>query len=107
MFTNGDEEHQRFKLKKLGLTDELDVLVASSMLPAGKPDPRAFAHALSLVGVTSDEALMVGNSLANDIHGALTAGIDAVLVDRHDARPDPAVRRVRTLAELDFPPLSS
>lgn len=102
VFTNGDEEHQRFKLKKLDLADEIDILVASSMLPAGKPDPRAFAHALSLIGVTSDEALMIGNSLEKDVRGALAAGLHAVLLDRHDAHRNTDVCRVRTLAELDF-----
>ncbi|MGD7707474.1 HAD family hydrolase [Microlunatus sp. Y2014] len=102
VLTNGDEAHQRFKLEKLGLTNEVDVFVASSVLPAGKPDPRAFAHALDVVGVAHDDALMVGNSLRTDVLGALGAGVDAVLLDRHDRHPDADVRRIRSLAELDF-----
>ncbi|MFT4084602.1 MAG: HAD family hydrolase [Nocardioides sp.] len=102
VFTNGDEEHQRFKLDSLGLSAEVGVLVASSMLPAGKPDPRSFAHALALVGVTRDEAVMVGNSLEQDVHGARDAGMAGVLLDRHGRHSGADVPRVRTLAELDF-----
>lgn len=65
--TNGDEGHQRFKLKKLDLTDEIDV------------------HPHEVIGAATDEAVMVGNSLKNDVRGALAIELDAVLLDRHDA----------------------
>jgi putative hydrolase of the HAD superfamily len=102
VLTNGDEGQQRRKLDRLGLTSEVDLLVASSMLPAGKPDPRAYLHTVGLLGVDSDAALMVGDSLAKDIHGALAAGLPAVLLDRFGAHPDSGVRRIRTLGELTF-----
>lgn len=102
VFTNGDEEHQRFKLNRFGLTNEIDVLVASSTLPAGKPDPRAFRHALSRVGVAAHEAVMVGNSPGKDVRGAINAGLDAVLLDRHDVHSDMSAKRVRSLDDLTF-----
>lgn len=102
VLTNGNDDHQRFKLEKLDLTDEIDVMVASSTLPAGKPDPRAFLHAVDRVGVDRHEALMVGNSLDNDVRGALAAGLPAVLLDRLDAHPHADVRRVKSLNDLGF-----
>ncbi|HEY2506488.1 MAG TPA: HAD family hydrolase [Streptosporangiaceae bacterium] len=100
VFTNGDERHQRFKLSKLGLSDEIDILIASSGLPAGKPDPRAFAHALSRAGLTAGEALMVGDSLEKDVLGAIGAGLGAVLVDRYDRCLAAGVPRISSLREL-------
>ena len=82
-------------------TDELaevDVLVASSSLPAGKPDVRAFRGALARIGAHAEEALMIGDSLEEDVRGALRAGLDAVLVDRGG---DGRARDVRTVASLD------
>ena len=102
VLTNGDEEHQRFKVETLGLADHLDLMIASSVLPAGKPDPRAFAHALDLVGVAAHETLMVGNSLDHDVRGALAAGPHAVLLDRHDAHPGVDLDLVTTLDDLTF-----
>lgn len=102
ILTNGEEDHQRRKLERLGLTAEIDLLICSSMLSFGKPDPRAFAEALDLVGVAAAEALMVGDSLDIDIRGALAAGIDAVLLDRTDRHCDVEVRRIRCLDELDL-----
>jgi putative hydrolase of the HAD superfamily len=78
------------------------VMVASSSLPAGKPDPRAFQHMLGLLGLAADEALMVGDSLDKDVDGALAAGLPAVLLDRSGAHPGADVRRIRTLDELTF-----
>lgn len=102
ILTNGDEEHQRLKIGQVGLTAEIDVLVASSMLPAGKPDPRAFAGTLAILGLGADEALMVGDSLSRDVLGARVAGMNAVLVDRHGAHPAADVPTVATLDELTF-----
>ncbi|MBO0883412.1 MAG: HAD family hydrolase [Mycobacterium sp.] len=102
VLTNGDEEHQRFKLTKLSLLNEIDMLIASSALPAGKPDPRAFAHALDRIGVTPDQAVMIGDSLEKDVHGAMNAGLNAVLLDRRNAWPDIDVPRVKSLDGLTF-----
>ncbi len=102
LLTNGDEGHQRLKLNKLGLADEIDVLIASSMLPAGKPDPRAFRCAVERINVDANQALMIGDSLENDVRGALSAGLDAVLLDRHNTHHDTHVTRVRSLHDLTF-----
>ncbi|GIF38098.1 haloacid dehalogenase [Actinoplanes xinjiangensis] len=102
VLTNGDEGQQRRKLDRLGLAPEIDLMVASSSLPAGKPDPRAYRHVVDLLGVAAGAALMVGDSLVRDVRGALAAGLPAVLLDRFDAHPTTDVRRIRTLDELTF-----
>jgi len=101
VLTNGDAEQQRTKVERTGLAGEVDVVVASSELSAGKPDPRAYAEALARVGAAAHEAVMVGDSLVNDVRGALAAGLGAVLVDRLGEHPHVDVVRVTTLDELD------
>lgn len=103
ILTNGERAQQAQKLDALGLADEIDLLVCSSDLPAGKPDPAAFHAALQLAGVGPDEALMVGDSLDNDVHGALGAGVAAVLLDRTGRHTCTEVSRVSTLADLVLP----
>lgn len=102
VLTNGDEAQQRAKLDRIGLSTLVDVVVASSTLPAGKPDRRAFAAVLGHLRAEPSDALMVGDSLAHDVHGAMAAGLWAVLVDRHGRHYDADVRRVGSLDELDF-----
>jgi putative hydrolase of the HAD superfamily len=103
VLTNGDAEHQRHKMTQMGLLEHVDELISSSVLPASKPDPRAFAVALEVLGAEPRHALMVGNSLEADVRGALRAGLDAVLLDRDGSQAAASdVRRVSTLDELDF-----
>ena len=102
IFTNGNEDHQRQKLRLLGLEDEADALIASSSLPTGKPDPSAFHGALERVGVQASEALMIGNSIEKDVRGALRAGLEAILLDRSGESRDLDVRSVASLHELEF-----
>ncbi|XVU27380.1 HAD family hydrolase [Actinoplanes sp. CA-054009] len=102
VFTNGEEGQQRRKLERLGLAPEVDLLVSSSMLPAGKPDPRAFLHAVARVGVDASRALMVGDSLRKDVLGARAAGLAAVLLDRAGLHTGVEGARVTSLDELAF-----
>ncbi len=101
IFTDGEQSHQQLKLDLVGLREEVDLMICSSRLPAGKPDLRAFGAAVSRLGVPAAEILMVGDSLEKDVRGALDAGLDAVLLDRHDEHPDAQVRRIRTLDALN------
>lgn len=106
VLTNGDARQQRRKVERTGLAallDELGVpLLASSALPAAKPDPRAYAAACAALGVRPEACLMVGDSVANDVRGAVGAGLSAVLLDRYDEHRGVGVRRVRSLDELEF-----
>lgn len=101
VLTNGNTAHQRYKLDRLGLTAEIDELITGDDLPATKPDPRAFQYALERVGAAPTEALMVGDSLENDIRGAQAVGIQAVLIDREDLFAQAGVPRIRSLTELN------
>jgi putative hydrolase of the HAD superfamily len=69
-------------LERVGLGDRLDGVVTSAAVRARKPDPRLFAAALELAGCAPEEALHVGDTAAEDVEGALAAGIRALLIDR-------------------------
>jgi putative hydrolase of the HAD superfamily len=71
-------EEQRDKLAFCGLTAFVDVLVVSEEAGMSKPDPAIFRIALDRIGVEAAEAVMVGDSWANDVAGAHAAGIRAV-----------------------------
>jgi putative hydrolase of the HAD superfamily len=68
-----------------------------------KPHPSIFEAALGVVGVTAAEAMMVGDSLAQDIEGARRLGMRGVLVAR-SGRVEAAldgVPVIRSLRELE------
>jgi putative hydrolase of the HAD superfamily len=81
----------------------IDAAVSSAEHGFMKPHPSIFAAALQLVGVRPEEALMVGDSVRQDVDGALRAGLRAALLHRGGA-PHPAAD---TLRERDIPVLGS
>jgi putative hydrolase of the HAD superfamily len=53
-----------------------------------KPHESIFRAALELLGAAPDEAAMVGDSVEDDIEGALALGMRAFLIDREHRHPD-------------------
>jgi putative hydrolase of the HAD superfamily len=91
-------------LEFLKLAGAFDSITCSEDARALKPDGRVFAFALRLAQCQAREALMVGDSLERDVDGALAAGMQAILIDRHNARVTDAPRlrnlkRVPSLAK--------
>jgi putative hydrolase of the HAD superfamily len=80
----------------------IDVAVSSSQHGFMKPHPSIFEAALKLAGVSASEAMMVGDSLTQDVDGARRVGMRGVLVRRSecDDRNVADVPVVRTLLEL-------
>ncbi len=77
-----------------------EVVVASE--PSKKPAPEGFLKACEALGVVPGETAYVGDSIYNDVEGALGAGLVPVWLDRYgDPYPLPAgVHRVQSLDEL-------
>ncbi len=71
----------------------ISATVSSSDHGFMKPHPSIFAAALRLVDVPAAEAMMVGDSLRQDVEGALRAGMRAVLLCRGDT-PVPGATEV-------------
>jgi putative hydrolase of the HAD superfamily len=53
-----------------------------------KPHPTIFQAALDLLDVKPADAVMVGDSVEEDIEGAQAMGMRAILIDREDRHPD-------------------
>jgi putative hydrolase of the HAD superfamily len=84
---------------------QLHGLVAAAVSSAQhgycKPHPSIFEAALTQAGVEARAALMVGDSLAHDVHGARAVGMRGVLLHRGDGPPpDVDVPVIRNLTEL-------
>jgi putative hydrolase of the HAD superfamily len=69
-----------------------------------KPSAEIFLAAMTLVGVTPEESLMVGDSLRQDIEGGLAAGMRGVFLHRsldpHPQEHDLLARGVSTIRSL-------
>lgn len=86
----------------------ISATVSSSDHGLMKPHPSIFTAALHLLGVKAPDAVMVGDSVRQDVEGALGVGMRAVLLNRGDtAAPRvtgehrvPVIRSLRELPEL-------
>jgi putative hydrolase of the HAD superfamily len=96
LVSNGASDLQRTKLARTGLEEHFGAVVVSSDVGVGKPDPAVFLAALDALGVTPDEAVMVGNDRERDVAGAEAAGVRALWV-RHGTPGDGAVSDLREL----------
>ena len=69
---------------------------------AAKPELKAFLAVLAKMKVDPEEAVMVGDSLENDILPALALGIKPILIDRKGEIEidNPAITKISSLKEL-------
>jgi HAD superfamily hydrolase (TIGR01662 family) len=79
----------------------LDVDAGISSFHHGHTKPHAsiFRAVLDLLGVEAADAVMVGDTISDDIEGARALGMAAILVDRDGGRPD-FEPRIEALSEL-------
>jgi len=75
-------------LAQVGLRPALDGVISSAVVGAAKPDPLPLIRGLELAGVAADQAVHVGDSVAEDVAGALAAGIQPILLQREGERGD-------------------
>ena len=67
---------------------DVDAAVGSGAYGKTKPHPTIFRHVLEQLGVTAADAVMVGDSLEDDVQGARAVGMRAFLIDREGRFPD-------------------
>jgi phosphoserine phosphatase len=88
LVTNGASCLQREKFEASGLADRFDAVVVSGELRSAKPDPAIYACALEALGALPGDAVMVGDSLANDVDGPVAAGLRGIWLNRTgESRP--------------------
>ena len=79
---------------------DVDAALGSRAHGWTKPHETIFRAMLGLLGVEPEETVMVGDSLEDDVEGALALGLGAILLDRERRHPDYAGLRLESLAEV-------
>ena len=96
---------QRAKVERFALTHRFDHIQIEGEHGFGKPDQRAYRHAMQTLGVTAPETWMIGDNLEWEIEVPQRLGIYAIWMDAHGeglpaestVKPD---RIIRSLTEL-------
>ena len=86
-----------------GLAGYFSFIIFSQDYGIEKPDRRIFEIAIEKAGCSANELLHVGDSLENDVGGAINAGIKSVWMNRTHVRNESGIRpdfEITTLSEL-------
>src|SRR3954453_21313664 len=105
LVTNGAAGIQRAKVERFALTHRFDHIQIEGEHGFGKPDERAYRHAMQALGVTAPETWMIGDNLEWEVEAPQRLGIYAIWIDVHGeglpadttVKPD---RIIRSLSEL-------
>jgi putative hydrolase of the HAD superfamily len=105
LVTNGAAGAQRAKVERFALSDRFDHIQIEGEHGFGKPDERAYLHAMQTLGVTASETWMIGDNLEWEVVAPQRLGIYAIWIDVHGdgLPPDSTVkpdRIIRSLTEL-------
>lgn len=79
--TNGDREQQLRKAKRIGLHEHVVGVVTPSDCGHWKPHPSIFLAAASMLRVSPNDCLMIGDDPIRDIEPAKALGMDCLLVE--------------------------
>lgn len=94
-------------LRDLGVAGDFSIIVSGDTLPLKKPDPAPLLHAAKFLGVTPEQALMVGDSVS-DVKAARAAGFQIVCmsygynhgVDIRESNPDAVIDALTEIKPL-------
>ena len=82
LVSNGYKKDLDYVLGELDLEKWFNSIVCIDSCNCAKPNKKIFLFALKDLGINSDEAIFVGDSLKYDYKGALNVGIKPYLIDR-------------------------
>ena len=111
LLTNGDGSVQREKLRRCNLAECFDLIQIEGEFGCGKPDPRAYRHALDVLGVAPSEAAMAGDNLEFDVLAPQAIGIAGIWLDHRGAgiprdaatQPHHVITDLRALPDVVVP----
>jgi FMN phosphatase YigB (HAD superfamily) len=71
-------------LHRHGVLGKIDAVLVSESLGLRKPNPLIVRTALRMLDVPAGDALLVGDTFAEDVEAAHAAGVDAAWIDRQE-----------------------
>jgi beta-phosphoglucomutase len=87
-------------LDSLDVLDYFEFVIVSVEAGLAKPDPRIFDLVVAKAQQPRHRLLYVGDHIGDDIEGAWTAGLEAVLIDRMGRQPEAHCPRIGSLLDL-------
>jgi putative hydrolase of the HAD superfamily len=102
LVTNGSSATQRAKVERFGLAAYFDHIQIEGETGFGKPEERAYRHAMSALGVEPHQTWIVGDHLEWEVAAPQRLGLTAVWCDgfRRGLPPQTAIRPDHVVTSL-------
>ncbi len=105
LVTNGGAGTQRAKVERFALTHRFDHIQIEGEHGFGKPEEKAYLHAMAALGVEPRDTWMIGDNLEWEVEAPQRLGIYAIWIDTHgEGLPANSTikpnRIIRSLTEL-------
>lgn len=86
ILTNGQEGHQKYKVRTLGMYDYIgdDAIFTSEGIGYAKPDAKAFQTVCDRLSIPYDTMYYIGDNYIKDMEGAKAAGLHTIHFNRHN-----------------------
>jgi len=105
LVTNGAGTIQRAKIERFALAHRFDHIQIEGEHGFGKPEERAYHHAMQALGVDAQDTWMIGDNLEWEVEVPQRLGIYAIWIDTHgdglpegsSVKPDRIIRSLREL----------
>lgn len=90
------------KCDEVSIREYFDIILDSTNLDMIKPDSRIFDHALKELGLSSREAIHVGDMYGADVMGGMNAGLDVIWLNHRqiEGLSHPLIKEVNGLIEI-------
>jgi len=101
IITNGSIEQQSRKIDFTNIRSYFDCIVISEEVGIAKPHPEIFHHACSLLHCSPEDCYFIGDSLENDVLGALSAGMKPVWFNSTDTPVPERFSSIKIISNLE------
>lgn len=99
LLTNADNQILYESIQMQGFA--FDYILSSEDLQCNKPNVKNFQKACELLCTPAEYVLMIGDSLTEDVHGAMSYGMQAVWINTKQSPEADSVLQLRSVCEIE------
>jgi 2-haloacid dehalogenase/putative hydrolase of the HAD superfamily len=99
LLTNADNQILYESIKIQGF--EFDFILSSEDLQCNKPNVKTFQKACELLNTPAENVLMIGDSLTEDIYGAMSYGMQAIWINSNKMVETGEVLQLKSICEIE------
>ncbi len=99
LLTNADNQILYKSIEKQGF--KFDYIVSSEDMRCNKPDIKLFQRACELLHTPAEHVVMIGDSLTDDVQGAMSYGMQSIWINTNDSMDKESVLQLSSVCDIE------